>query len=278
MVEGNGDGSVLRHTLRHFHEEIFHFVIHWDLKSELPDFTEFHNVTIIPRRPVYWGTDTQVLVQKQLFDTAHSLFGKASWFHLISESDVPLMTPEYFNDFFDHKEVSDVEYDGVRNQYKSRIQYFMPIRRLELRDSKLGLHIHRCVKAINILCRVNRLKELNLPVYKGSNWVSLNNEDLKKIVLFDKFHHFLNSSLADEVYVQTILGDHHLMKVNPTRKVTNDRYLVLGSRYVDWDRGNPYTFEENDVIELVDLKNTIYTFARKVKSEMVARSVIEQIK
>ncbi|WP_270322286.1 beta-1,6-N-acetylglucosaminyltransferase [Weissella confusa] len=277
MVEGSGDGKVLQHTLRHFYDDMFHFVIHWDLKSELPDFSTYKNVTLIPRQRVYWGTDSQVLVENQLFKAAKDRCGQAKWYHLISESDVPLMSPTYFDDFYNQKTVSDVEFDGHKDKYKSRIQYYMPIRHLKIRDSKVGLFMHRAVKAANMACKVDRLKKLGKPVYKGSNWVSLTATDLDKVLSFNGFHHFLTSSLADEVYVQTILGDSQLDQVNPNREVMDDRYLALSSRYVDWKRGNPYQFNEADVSELVGLKNSRYTFARKVKSEAVARAVVAEL-
>lgn len=277
MVEGSGDGRVLQHTLRHFCDGMFHFVIHWDLKSDLPDFSAYKNVTLIPRQRVYWGIDSQVLVENQLFRAARNRCREAKWYHLISESDVPLMSPDYFDEFYNQKLVSDIEFDGHKDKYKSRIQFYMPIRRLKIRNSKVGLFTHRAVKAVNMLCKIDRLKKLGKPVYKGSNWVSLTKADMEKVLSFNDFGHFLNSSLADEVYVQTILGDSHLDIVNPKREVTDERYLALSSRYVDWKRGNPYQFNESDVAELIGLKNSTYTFARKVKSEGIARSVIAEL-
>lgn len=277
LVEGSGNEHILKQMMSLFSTQEFHFIVHWDRKSaNQPDFSKFSNVTIIPSMSVFWGTDTQVLTEKKLFQTALNMFPDVKWVHLISESDVPLMSPSYFLNYFNYKMNSDVEFDGEANAYRDRIKYWMPIRKLNFKNSYMGLLLHRSVKAFNMILKVNRLKKIKFPIYKGSNWVSLTNADLKKVVGFKNFEMFLHSSLADEVYVQTILGNDHLLK-RESEKLVDNRYLLLGHRYIDWIRGEPYQFQDNDIAELMNLINGTYSFARKVKSNDVAKKLIEKL-
>ena len=40
---------------------------------------------------------------------------------------------------------------------------------------------------------------------------------------------------------------------------------TMAACYIDWDRGQPYTYTMNDVDELQKAINTKYAFARKIK-------------
>lgn len=45
------------------------------------------------------------------------------------------------------------------------------------------------------------------------------------------------------------------------------------ARYIDWTRGTSYTFTENDVNELISVKNTRYAFFRKAANVKVLESL-----
>lgn len=272
LVEGSGIPAILKMVMKKFKQPDFFFIIHWDKKQKQPDFSMYSNAVVIDSIPVYWGTDTQVLAERRLFE-ATKMFSNFEWVHLISESDVPLMRPDYFLEYFKNREFSDVEFDGYANQYNSRIKYYMPIRSLEFKNNFWGLNLHRVLKIVNKFLRVNRLKKFEMPIYKGSNWVSLNKCDLKKVIEFDDFKAFLNSSLADELYVQTILGEEFLdERIEEVRK--DSRYMLKTSRFIDWNRGNPYEFKESDFLDLAIHLNTEYTFVRKIKSVILARKLL----
>ena len=44
--------------------------------------------------------------------------------------------------------------------------------------------------------------------------------------------------------------------------------------YIDWHRGGPYVFTEEDIPELKQLVNTDYAFARKVKEPSIVDKVM----
>lgn len=65
----------------------------------------------------------------------------------------------------------------------------------------------------------------------------------------------------DEVFMQTTLADKLF-----DRSQGN-------ARYIDWTRGTPYTFTENDVNELISAKNTRYAFFRKAANVKVLEKI-----
>ncbi|MCS9992943.1 hypothetical protein EFL69_07610 [Weissella confusa] len=279
LVEGTGSADNVRCMMDLFTRDEFMFIVHWDGKADVPDFSGYKNVILLDSIDVFWGTDSQVLVERKLFQTALDLYPELQWVHLISESDVPLMTPSYFLDFYQKRQFSDVEFDGEANEYNARIKYWYPIRNLSFKTSKLGKFIHRAVKFMNIILRVDRLQKRNIPVFKGSNWVSLNRDDLSKVLSFKDFNMFLHSSLADELYVQTILGADLLEQLKKSYPVDdkNSRYQVLSTRLIDWEKGDPYTFLEKDIPFLISNINSENSFVRKIKDSHVAKNIYEEL-
>lgn len=101
--------------------------------------------------------------------------------------------------------------------------------------------------------KINRIKKLRFKFYKGSNWFSLRHEAVEYILDNKKFikKHFKYSFCADEIFLQTLLYNSTLRN-----KIINDDL-----RYIDWNRGHPYVFNECDFLELINSKNL---FVRKV--------------
>lgn len=270
LVEGSKQSDVLECVVKYYNDPDFYFIIHWDKKYKQPIFVSEKHVEVISEHRVFWGTDTQILVEKLLFKKGLENFPNAEWFHLISESDVPLMTKKFFKEFFEEKSESDVEYVGDEKEYTSRIKYFMPIRYLSFKNDFFGLNFHRTMKVLNKIFRVDRLRGYDISVYKGSNWVSLTRRDTETVVNSKLDRLFLHSSLADELYVQTILGvdEQRLALKSPTQKF---------SRLIDWNRGGPYTFQESNADELIEYINGSYSFVRKIYSKKLAKRILYEL-
>jgi len=67
--------------------------------------------------------------------------------------------------------------------------------------------------------------------------------------------------------VQTILGRFK------NKQIDSDDDNEQALRYVDWQRGTPYTFTKEDISELKNKLNTCYAFARKVKDPKIVDSL-----
>lgn len=78
---------------------------------------------------------------------------------------------------------------------------------------------------------------------------------------------FKHSICSDELYLQTILNSY-----NPNINMDDNE---MAARYIDWKRGQPYTFTIDDVEELKRIVNTKYAFARKIGDPEIVDRVFE---
>lgn len=98
------------------------------------------------------------------------------------------------------------------------------------------------------MLNINRVKN-NKKYYKGHEWFSLTQEFVKYLLNTDikKYYH---TFCADEIFISTILMN------SPLKKDISS----YPTRYIDWKRGCPYTFKNNDYDELITCNSL---FARK---------------
>lgn len=78
---------------------------------------------------------------------------------------------------------------------------------------------------------------------------------------------FALSFIADETYLQTILRSY-----KPDRLENSNK---MAARYIDWERGRPYTFTMPDVPELGSVANTQFAFARKVNNPEIVSALFK---
>lgn len=189
--------------------------------------------------------------------------------HLISSVDMPLMTKEYFKGYFS-KDLylgflpNDlVKVDKIRN----RLRYFWPTDYLNARN-RYGKLLMKLSETLNGLLRIDRIKNKPISIGKGSNWFSIKYNFIPKIMDYPNMSIFKYSLCADEMFLQTILNSY-----NPNISMDDNE---MAARYIDWERGQPYTFTMNDVEELKQLVNTKYAFARKIGDPEIVDKVFEE--
>lgn len=188
--------------------------------------------------------------------------------HLILSMDIPLMSKRYFKKTF-----STDSYLGFSREITEAdrrcIQWYYPIHHLNIRGRLRYNCIIRPIRFINWAFKVNRLSETN-QFEKGANWFSLHYNLVSEVVAFPNLKMFLNSYLADEVYVQTILN-----RLKPEEDSLGDDDCTMAARYIDWEHGKPYTFGIGDLDELMSAKDTDFAFARKVTDPVVMDSLFK---
>ena len=115
---------------------------------------------------------------------------------------------------------------------------------------------------IQSILKVDRIKKLDIKVGYGANWVSITNDFANYVLKQETWVRkvFKYSLCADELFIQTLL-------VNS--KFKGDACM----RYIDWERGNPYVFKEEDLERL--LKSRML-FARKFDVE-TNKKIIDDI-
>lgn len=228
------------------------------------------NLYFVRRISVNWGGYSQIRAELILLSEATKVYH--SYYHLISGSDYPLKSQNYIHDFFSEHygdEFIGYDPDACRANFLDRVRYYYCLQDIIGRNS--GKFFGFCYivqeKLLYIqkkIC-VNRIKNFPVKIFKGTNWFSITH-DLAMFLLSKQkiIKHLCRYSLcADEIFVQTIA------MISPYKENIVEDSL----RYIDWERGNPYTFTSNDYEAL---KMTDRLFARKF-DEQISVDIIDKL-
>lgn len=228
--------------------------VHIDKKSDISLFknahTEFSSLNFMEdRNDVRWGHYSQILTEIKLFEAAHKK-GIYSYYHLLSGNDMPLKPISQIIKWFEENKGYEYLGSGPANkkyQNRMRRRYFFISRKRRLSTTLiLALQKIFCLKW-------NRKTE----VWMGSNWGSFTHDFITEILKHKEWikKHFQYSFCGDELYKPTLMR--HL----------GIEYRDHGTiRLIDWQRGNPYIFDDKDYEELTE---TDKFFARKFSSEKI---------
>lgn len=216
--------------------------IHIDAKSSISEFTglESNNVFFTNKRfPVFWGSFSIVEATLSLLAMALQADHKYDYYCLLSGSDYPLRSYQYIESYFKKNygsefmniiempsEVVSKPLSRLENFYVSpeSIKSLLFIKPVAYRISSYinNLKLQRNYKAV--------LRDMK--PYAGSQWWALSQAAVQYIIDFvhsnPKFVRFFrNTSVPDEMFFQTILGNSEF-KGNITHSLT----------FTDWSRGN----------------------------------------
>lgn len=251
--------------------------VHIDEKSSdfnrnyFNDVVKKSEIFFIHRYQVYWADFSQIKVELSLlsFAAEHSNY---KYYHLMSGSDLPIKTQDEIHSFFEDR---DSEFIGICPQevYYSvrRVKYYHPFTHNRFyRKSKLLKIADRCFEHLQRLFCVNRLKKNNIKIIDGWQWFSITDDFARYIISQRDYIEktFSKSIASDELVMQTMIYNN----ADFYKRIYNDKDLVKGSlRYIDWKRGRPYTFREEDFEEIINQEEAC--FARKfdpnVDSEII---------
>ena len=251
--------------------------IHVDSKSldfDRKDFdkiTKYSNLVFINRSSVLWADYSMIKVELELLNSACNN-SNYRYYHLISGVDLPIKTQDEIHNFFENK---DFEFIGIcpNEVWYSvrRLKFYHPLVSCKkFRSSKFLKGLDRVFEYFQRVFRVNRLKNKNIKVIDGWTWFSITDNFARYILSKKTFieETFRSSIASDELVFQTMIYNSDFYS-----KIYNDKSLMKGSlRYIDWNRGRPYTFRKEDFNELVSENNEML-FARKfdpcVDSEII---------
>lgn len=227
-------------------------------KDEIEGILEKATLKIIARRKVNWGGYSLIDVELSLLKEATQK--QHIYYHLLSGVDMPLKTQDEIHCFFHQNKgrefVSVDESVEAGNNINTRIKYYYlfqdHIGRIPGIKSGILERVERCSLAIQKFLKIDRVKKIGMPIYKGANWFSITHELALFVISQErKIKKLFKYSLcADELFLQTLV-----MNSQYKEKITNDCL-----RYIDWNRGTPYTFTVEDKEKLLESKKI---FARK---------------
>lgn len=273
--------EILEKLLKSLDDKRNDIFIHVDKKTKDFSFEKANSILkiskvyFIDRISVYWGGYSQIKVEKELLKNALQR-GNYRYFHLLSGADLPLKSQDEIHQFFiknDGKEfisIHDVEFKDY-----FRINYYF-IEKIMARREKILANIllrkcHNFLLKIQKMFLIKRNKNYNF--YKGSNWFSITNEFAKYVIDNEKEieERYKYTFCADEIFLQSLIMNSKFK--DNIYKFLNEKNTEAAMRYIDWERGAPYTFKEEDYNLLI---NSEMLFARKF-SEKVDREIIEMI-
>lgn len=223
-------------------------------------------IIFIPQIKVYWGGFSLVEAEIALFEFArcHAMY---SYFHLLSGADMCIKNQNYIHDFFaQNKGKLFIEGDWsspCNEQILERIRYYY----IQAGRSSLCQKLNTIGKFIQKTFRVNRLKKNQLAIKKGSQWVSITQEFVDYILNNKEqiFKLFRRTICSDEIFLQTLAYNSKFKE-----DLYNSSNVPNNMRYIDWMRGKPYTFNEQDYNEI---KSSNALFARKFNYDSSNRLV-----
>ena len=252
--------------------------IHVDKKVKEPPFQMLKEAVrrsglyFTKRVEVTWGGYSQVLSELSLLEAVAE--GGYGYCHFLSGIDLPIKSQDYIHAFFDSLEGKQcVSFERIENVL-DRVRYYYPFQ--DAAGRKQGKFPQLLRKLQDFLVRLqrklgfSRIKGREEMFYEGANWVSVTGDFAAYIVknraLARKL--FRWTHCADELFVQTML-------MNSPFK---DHVHRESTRFIDWQRGRPYTFTAED-FEL--LMGSDKLFARKFeagKDAEIIRLICERLK
>lgn len=225
----------------------------------------------IKRRNVRWGNYS--LIQCELNLLREATKKEHQYYHLLSGVDLPLKSQDEIHAFFDRYtglEFVDEDSLHIDEKYMQRIKYYhFFVRRNGGKTEKIRWKIYRIQEKLQ-MDRTKKYPEITFS--KGSNWFSITHELASYVVQKRKWikRTFCFSSCGDEIFLQTVVRNSSFVN-KMCNHVTMPQIHQI--RYIDWKRGNPYTFRMEDYQEL---KSSSALFARKF-DEATDPGIIEKI-
>lgn len=258
--------------------------LHIDKKVRDFDFEYFRkmvkksNLYFTSRIDVRWGGDTQI--KCELLMLKESTKRKYDYYHLISGVDLPLKNQDYIHNFFDNCGNKDFVhfcyhhsvYDETIDRVKYHHLFLKNIRSSNKFKRLFSQKMHSVLLMIQKIFKYSRITKNQDKFYYGANWFSITDELARYVVSREKdiLRDFKNTICADELFLQTIVRE---SKFYDNLYFYEDANYGQIMRYIDWKRGEPYTFRSGDFEELM---NTDMLFARKFSSN-IDKEIIDMI-
>lgn len=280
LIMAHNNFNQLKTLLRLLDDSRNFIYLHIDAKTQMFNPLEFEGLLqhavlkLIPRIKITWGGYSQIECEVSLI--THALKSGCDYYHLISGMDLPLHNMDYIDDFF-HKHngnefIHFTELGKVANSTRDRIALYHPFQEIAGRNHK---PIDLTVGTMQRIFRIDRLNSNSrLNLGKGANWFSISKAFAQYFInnWISHYKRIFSSSLcADELVLQTVILNSPYRE-NIYHPQPDDDYASI-MRLIDWTRGKPYTFKQDDLNELT---HSSMLFARKF-DERIDCHIIDMI-
>ena len=270
LILTHGNFAILEKQLRFLDSENADFFIHVDAKADFDEerfsaVTERSRVTFVPRRRISWGHFAIAEAELELLRAAAP--GRYDYYHLLSGVDVPVKSRAYIEEYFTRAPGTNyVNFlaPEISRADLYRVMFYYPMQRYNIRKPAVRRALRNFSAAVQLGFGVDRTRRLpdGFAFQKGAQWFSITHA--LAAYLLEKESEirgiFSDTYCPDEMFVQTEIINSPFRDTLPENAFCNDYASCL--RYIDWERGNPYTFTDADLAELLSTPETAL-FARK---------------
>lgn len=248
--------------------------IHIDAKSDsLFNFakkikTKYSSLNILNNRiDVRLGDISQVKVEYVLLKESHKK-GSYLYYHLLSGVDLPIKSQDYIHDFMSKYEGKEfVGFDkgeNVKEQVAQKTDYYYILSKYYRTRNNI---FNKCLWRVrNLFITIQKLlgkkRKYDFVLKKGANWFSITNDFVEYLLSKESWvmTSFRGTLCCDEIFLQTLLWNSPFKS-----RIFNVESEYDGClREIDWNRGWPYVWKEEDK-DILYSSNKLY--ARKFSED-----------
>lgn len=283
LIVAHGNFDMLKFLIKALDFKNNDIFVHIDKKCGKIDYSQFEDITnysvvkcVRDRISVSWGGISLVKVTFKLFKEA-ILGGQNEarhydYLHLISGVDFPLISNEEMEAFlmdnagrefigFERRDEKDLSWKlGYYHLFADGLSRKMPF----------SAHLHFWFLKIQEILHVRQYKDIT-QFFKGCEWCTITEHLARALIKEEQniLKKYKYTSCSDEIFIQTFVAHHS--EFASKVYTYNDEYEGC-MRLIDWNRGKPYIYTNNDFEELLSSKRF---FARKFGSLKVLQEFVE---
>ena len=271
LIITHGSFGILEKQLRFLDSESADFFVHVDARVREFDAAHYSaipqksRVTFIERKPISWGHFSQIDCELRLLRAA--VPGGYDYYHLLSGVDVPVKSRRYIEEYFTTVRPGTnfihFQHKTIFHEHLDRVKLYYPLQRWNIQNRVIRLALRRAEEHLERPF-VDRTKA-DPPGYvfqKGANWFSITHALAEYVLSQEDWlrERYRSTFCGDEIFLQSLVVNSPFRDTLPSDYCGDDHKTCL--RYIDWSRGKPYSFRNEDYDELAAVPPE-YLFARK---------------
>ncbi len=260
MIITHGNFRILEKTLSFLDSGNADFFIHVDAgvreldQERFRAIPRFSRVTFVDRLHISWGHYSLTECELRLLRAA--VPGNYDYYHLLSGVDVPVKTRDYIENYFQDKNGTNfinLENPVISRRHLARVKYYYPFQKYNIRSVPVRRAIRELTVLVQRVAGVDRTKKApeGFVFQKATEWFSITHAlasyVLSRQELIEQL--FRDTFCSDEMFLPTIAFNSPYRDTIPP---ADPRHVHVNCcRYIDWERGSPYTFRDEDFDELI---------------------------
>lgn len=282
LIMAHNNYWTLTQLIKSIDSNYFDIYLHVDLKSsikinkiEIKKMVKKSKIYLYQKFDVRWADFSQVECELFLMKQAKS-HENYLYYHLLSGVDMPLKSPSYIYNFFINNAGKEFIHFVSNTFPKKKKNYYTKYQKnmKNYRKSNVEKIKNKISLFIQNIFLVDRQKKSSTIFMTGANWFSITDSLVQYVLDNEKwiYDNFYETRSSDEIFLQTLVYNSKF-RDNLYNNEFNNNYISC-VRLIDWNRGDPYIFKENDYEELINSK---CMFARKF-DEKIDKIIIKKLR